>query len=48
MSIEMFRNIVEQVGLVIDAVGVLVVVIGICIDKLLEVCRCANSNNNCF
>ena len=29
MSIEMFRNVVEQVGLVIDAVGVLVVVIGI-------------------
>ena len=29
MSIEMFRNVVEQGGLVIDAVGVLVVVIGI-------------------
>ena len=29
MSIEMFRNVVEQVGLVIDAAGVLVVVAGI-------------------
>lgn len=29
MSIEMFRNVVEQVGLVIDAMGVFVVVIGI-------------------
>ncbi len=29
MSIEMFRNVVEQVGLLIDAVGVLVVVVGI-------------------
>ena len=29
MSIEMFRNVVEQVGLVIDAMGVLVVVVGI-------------------
>ena len=29
MSIEMFRNVVEQVGLVIDAAGVLVVVVGI-------------------
>ena len=37
MSIEMFRNVVEQVGLLIDAMGVLVVVIGIveihCIGK---------------
>ena len=29
MSIEMFRNVVEQVGLAIDAAGVLVVVAGI-------------------
>ena len=29
MSIEIFRNDVEQVGLVIDAAGVLVVVVGI-------------------
>ena len=29
MSIEIFRNVVEQVGLVIDAAGVLVVVVGI-------------------
>ena len=29
MSIEIFRNVVEQVGLVIDAAGVLVVVAGI-------------------
>ena len=29
MSIEMFRTVVEQVGLVIDAAGVLVVVVGI-------------------
>ena len=29
MSIEMFRNVVEQVGLAIDAAGVLVIVAGI-------------------
>ena len=29
MSIEMFRTVVEQVGLAIDAAGVLVVVVGI-------------------
>ena len=29
MSIEMFRNVVEQVGLAVDAAGVLVVVAGI-------------------
>ncbi|MEO2042345.1 MAG: DUF1622 domain-containing protein [Pirellulales bacterium] len=31
MSIEMFRTVVEQVGLVIDAAGVLVVVAGVAI-----------------
>ena len=34
MSIEMFRNVVEQVGLAIDAAGVLVVVAGIVMSAI--------------
>ena len=34
MSIEMFRTVVEQVGLVIDAAGVFVVVIGVAIAAM--------------